>query len=214
MPAWLTVENLVDAAGIAGFVLSLALAISQLWSNRLRIQATAGTVVETDRVRDAIFLYVCLYNRTNLPFSLLDVHMDAGRGYRNIPIERTVRTYYSQGEAGKKAPAGPVVLSREFPVRFDSYAAEAFLLEVCRQHIDMKLLHPDVWACSQAGHPRRQSLQIRRLCKRRPPLRLILHTSRGRISVPIPIESVQGWDWLETYAVQKAGYEEKITFPL
>ena len=124
MPEWLTTANLVDAAGIAGFVLSFVLAVSQLWSNRLRVRATAGTLIETDRIRNSVFLHVCLYNKTSLPFSLLDVHVTAGRRCRNIPVERTVRTYYSKGKAGQKAPAGPVVLSREFPVQFDSYRSE------------------------------------------------------------------------------------------
>lgn len=212
MPEWLTTATLVDAAGIAGFVLSLVLAVSQLWSNRLQIKSASGTVIETDRVRNSVFLYVCLYNRTSIPFSLLDVHINIGRGYRNIPVERTVRTYYSKGEAGKKVPAGPVVLSREFPVRFDAYAAEVFLFEVCRQHIDTKFLHPDASGRSQEEQPHRLSLQIRRLYKRQPLLRLNLHTSRGQLSIPVSIESVQGWEWLETYAVQKAGYEGKISF--
>ena len=213
MPEWLTTANLVDAAGIAGFVLSFVLAVSQLWSNRLRVRATAGTLIETDRIRNSVFLHVCLYNKTSLPFSLLDVHVTAGRRCRNIPVERTVRTYYSKGKAGQKAPAGPVVLSREFPVQFDSYAAEVFLLEVCRQHIDTKFLHQAVQACSREEHPHRRSLHIHRLYRHRPLLRLNLHTSRGRLSVPVPISSIQGWDWLDSYAVQKAGHEEKIAFP-
>ena len=204
--------KLVDAAGIAGFVLSLILALSQLWANRLRVKSADGVLIETDRARNSIFLYICLYNRTNIPFSLIDIHIDAGRAYRNIPVERTVRTYYSKGVAGKKAPAGPVVLSRAFPVRFDSYAAESFLLEVHRQHIDMKLLHQDAQARSQTERSHGQFHQIRMLCKRQPLLRLKLRTSRGHLSVPVQIESVQGWDWLEEYAVQKAGYEEKISF--
>lgn len=212
MLEWLTVANLVDAAGISGFVLSLVLAISQLWANRLRVKSANGVLIETDRARNSIFLYVCLYNRTNIPFSLIDIHIDAGRDHRNISVERTVRTYCSKGVAGKKFPAGPVVLSREFPARFDSYAAEVFLLEVHRQHIDMKLLRQDAQARNQTEHPRRQSPQIRMLYKRQPPLWLKLRTSRGRLSVPVQIESVQGWEWLEEYAVQKAGHEEKILF--
>lgn len=209
---WLTTAKLVDTAGIAGFVLSLILALSQLWANRLQVKSATGVLIETDRVRDSIFLYVCLYNGTNIPFSLLDIHINAGRNHKNISVERTVRTYYSKGVAGKKAPAGPVVLSREFPVRFDSYAAEVFLLEVHRQHIDMKLLRQDAQICSQAEHLHRRFPQIRTLCKHQPLLRLKLRTSRGRLSVPVRIESVQGWEWLEEYAVQKAGYEEKILF--
>lgn len=212
IPDWITVANLVDAAGIAGFVLSFILAVFQIWANRLRVSATDCVLVETDYSRDSVFLYICLYNKTNLPFSLIDAHINAGHDYRNIPVEKTVRTYCSEG-GDKKAPVGPVVLSRAFPVRFDSYAAEVFLLEVSRQHIDMKSLHPVDPARNPAEHPHKRCHQIRMLCRRQPLLRLKLHTSRGRLSVPFQIGSVQGRAWLDMYAVRKAGYEEKILFP-
>ena len=212
MPKWLSITTLVDAAGIAGFVLSLALAISQLWANRLRIKASEGTLVKANYAPNSVFLHVCLYNRTNLPFSLIDVHINAGRGHRNVPVDRTVRTYCSKG-GDNKFPVGPVVLSRAFPVRFDSYAAEVFLLEVGCQHIDTRFLRQIDPSGSQVGHPHSRFPRIHRPCKRPPQLRLDLHTSRGRISVPVRIDSVQGREWLEAYAVQKAGYEEKILFP-
>ena len=212
MPKWLSIATLVDAAGIAGFVLSLTLAISQLWANRLRIKASEGTLINAKYAPNSVFLHVCLHNRTNLPFSLIDVHIDAGRGHRNVPIDRTVRTYCSKG-GPNKFPVGPVVLSRSFPVRFDSYAAEVFLLEVGCQHIDTQFLRQLDPSRSQAEYPHRRFLQIHKLCRRPPQLRLNLNTSRGRISVPVQIASVQGWEWLEAYAVQKAGYEEKILFP-
>ncbi|MBD5169266.1 MAG: hypothetical protein HDT20_03980 [Oscillibacter sp.] len=212
MPEWLSMTTLVDAAGIAGFILSLSLAVSQLWAKRLRIKASDGVLVKAHYAHDLVFLHVCLYNRTDLPFSLIDIHVNAGRGHRNVPIEKTVRTYCSKGGNGK-LPVGPVVLSREFPVRFDSYAAEVFLLEVGYQHIDMKFLRLDDSLHSQAEHPRRRFPQIHMPCKRPPRLRLKLRTSRGRLSVPVQIVSVQGREWLETYAAQKAGYKEKILFP-
>ena len=209
---WLNPAILVDAAGIAGFLLSLTLAIFQFLANRLRVSATNCVLVETAHARDSVFLYVCLYSKTRQPFSLIDVRIDAGRGHSEIPVEKTVRTYRSKGN-DSKAPVKPVVLSRAFPVRFDSYAAEAFLLEASRQHIDMKFLHPDAPACSQEGPPHSQSPQTHKPCKHRPQLRLKLRTSRGLLSVPVQIDSVQGWEWLEHYAVQKAGHEEKILFP-
>ena len=212
MPEWLTAKNLVDAAGIAGFLLSLALAISQLWANRLRVSATDCVLVETNRAHDSIFIYTCLYNKTRQPFSLIDVCVVAGKERDEIPVKKNVITYSSKG-SDSRAPVKSVVLSRAFPVRFDSYAAEALLLEVPRQRIDMKALHPDDPACSQEELPYTQSLQTHRPYKHRPQLRLMLRTSRGRSSIPVQIASVQGWEWLKKYAVQKAGHEEKILFP-
>lgn len=211
MLEWLTSVNLVDAAGIAGFFLFLAIAISQLWANRLRISATDCILVETVRARDSAFLYVCLSNKTKQPFSLIDVRIDTGWRHREIPVKKTVRTYLSKGN-DNKAPVKPVVLSRAFPVRFDSYAAEVFLLEVPRQCIDMKQFHPDTPAYSQEEPPHSQFPRTHRPCKHRPQIRLKLYTSRGLLSVSVQIASVQGWEWLEQYAVQKAGYEEKILF--
>ena len=208
---WLA-QNLVGIAGIAGFLLSLFLAVSQFLANRLHIKAERFILIDANEIQDAVFLYVCLYNQTSLPFSLVDVYINAGHNYKHVPIERTVRTYYFKGNPGKRAPAGPVVLSPAFPVKFDSYGAEVFLLEVLRQHIDMQFLRPD--SRNQEESPHKRFSLFRRLYKRLFPPRLILRTSRGSISIPVRVESVQGWDWLENYAVQKAGHEGKISFPL
>ena len=212
MPKWLTLKNLVDVAGIAGFLMSIILAILQFRANRLRVSAMECTLIETTHARDSVFLYVCLNNKTRQPFSLVDVCIDAGGKLGEIPVKKTVRTY-PKGDPGKRAPTGPVVLSPAFPVRFDSYAAEVFLFEVARQHIDIKSFHLDAPVDSQAELPYRQSPRTHRPCKHRPRIRLKLYTSRGRLSVSAQIASVQGWEWLERYAVQKAGHEEKILFP-
>lgn len=204
-------EWLASVAGVAGFFLSLILAVSQFLANRLKVKASGCVLIESSRLRESMFLCVCLHNHTNLPFSLVDLHINAGRGYRNVPVEQTVRTYCSAGDPGKKAPIEPVVLSPAFPVRFDSYAAEVLLLEVLRQHIDTRLLLPDN-SCDQVVRPHRQFPQFHRLYKHLFPLRLRLRTSRGQISIPVHVESVQGWGWLEKYAVRKAGHEGKILF--
>lgn len=204
--------NSVDIAGIAGFALSLILAVSQFIANRLKVKATSCILIDAPEIPGSVFFHVCLYNQTHLPFSLVDIRIDTGHNHKDVPIERTVRTYFFKGEPGRKAPAGPVVLSPAFPVRFDSYAADVLLLEVLRRHIDMKILPPD--SHSQEGLPHKRSLQFHRPCRRLSPLHLRLRTSRGSTSIPVRVESVQGWDWLETYAVQKAGNEGKISFPL
>ena len=206
-------EWLANVAGVAGFILSLILAVSQLLTNRLKIKASGCVLIETKHVRDSVFLCVCLHNHTNLPFSLIDLHINAGHGYRNVPVEQTIRTYYSKGDPGKRAPTGPVVLSPAFPVRFDSYAAEVLLLEVLRQNINTKFLLPD-GLDNRGERLHTQFHPFHRLYRRLFPLRLKLRTSRGPISIPVHIESVQGWNWLEKYAVRKAGHEGKILFPM
>ena len=85
-------EWLANVAGVAGFILSLILAVSQLLTNRLKIKASGCVLIETKHVRDSVFLCVCLHNHTNLPFSLIDLHINAGHGYRNVPVEQTIRT--------------------------------------------------------------------------------------------------------------------------
>ena len=212
MPEWLTIATLVDAAGIAGFVLSMILAVSQIWANRLAVRVADCILINPKDDSKSIFLYVCLCNKTNLPFSLVGVCIDTGKGFRAVPIERTVRTYSSDG-GGNRAAVKPVVLSQAFPVRFDSYAAEVFLFEVLRQHIDVQILHPDGPDRSQEEHLRRQYLQIHRQYRHRHLPHLVLSTSRGRLSIPMPVSSVQDMKWLQTYAVQKAGHEEKLVFP-
>ena len=208
----LTVADLVDIAGIAGFVLSLLLAISQIWSSRLRIDADSGVFIQTSLFPESIFLDVILYNKTSLPFSLIQIQIDSGKGYRNMPIEKTVRTY--QGHESKdRLAVKPVVLSREFPVKFDSYAAEEFFLEVSHLHINPLLLHPGEATHNPTGRLRTLFHRIRKLCTPPPRLRLVLHTSRGRRVVSIPVTPFQDWDWLETYAVRKAGHAGLIVFP-
>lgn len=212
--AQITLSNLVDAAGIAGFALSLFLAIINVWTNRLQIKMSECVLVESDpkRFPNSIFLYVCLVNKTNLPFSLVSVHIDAGKNHSHIPIESTVRTFQAP-LTDDKAGVEPVVLSQAFPARFDSYAAEVFLLEVLRQNIDVQSLHPDDPTHNQTGHLHRRFLQIHKLCRHRHLPWLVLNTSRGRRAIPIDVASVQQWEWLRQYAVQKAGHEEKLIFP-
>ena len=86
------------------------------------------------------------------------------------------------------------------------------LLELDRQNIDMRLLHPG----DPAHNPEGRSRIRRLLCIpyiHRPPLRLVLSTSRGRRAIPIYVSSAETWDYLESYAVRKAAYEEKVEFP-
>lgn len=204
--------SIVDLVGIAGFVLSVILALSQLWKSRLSIKAETFTLIDPGRyVPDSLFIFVCLSNKTSLPFSLIDYQIRLDRS-TTIPIEKTVRTYKSK-ETKDRLATGPVVLSKAFPVRFDSYASESFLIEVLRRNIDKTLLRPGAPAHSPAELLRKQFLHIRRLCTRQPLPQLVLNTSRGRRVIPIYVESVQNWDWLDKYAVQKAALEGKVSFP-
>lgn len=203
----------VDIAGVAGFVLSLSIAISQALSNRLRIKAGPFTLIEAyNKAPDSIFLFVCLSNRTKIPFSLTDVYISLGKNGGKVKIERTVRTY-RRNETANKLAVKPVVLSQTFPVRFESYASQVFLLEVLRQNIDMKSLRPDAPAHSPKEPIHRPLCRMRNPYTRSLRPRLVLSTSRGRRAIPIYVEEVQNWDWLEAYAVRKAALEEKIVFP-
>ena len=205
-------ENLVDIAGVLGFVLSLFLAISKAVSNRLWI--SAGEMILIDAIPKApssLFLLVMLTNRISVPFTLVNVFVRDKKSKIDVPVEKTVRTYTCHPSDGRLA-VKPVVLSQEFPARFEPYAAKVFLLELSRQRISTPHLLQGAPARSQEGLP----LPLRLLYKlytHRLPLRLVLNTSRGRRAIPIAVSSVQNWDFLESYAVQKAAYEEKIVFP-
>ena len=201
----------VDVAGVSGFILSLFLAVLKLCSERLKIKTGTFTLIETDRAPNSLFLFGVIENRTSIPFSLVDISVSLGKKYR-IPVEHTVRTYQHHA-THDKAEVKPVVLSRAFPVRFDSYAAEPFLLEVSRQHIDMRfLLPPDDSAHNRKEQSRKQSPQTRMRGILQPRPSLVMSTSRGHRVVPLRVSSCKGWDWLELYAVRKAGHEEKIVF--
>lgn len=207
-----TLDDLVDIAGVAGFILSFCLAVCGLWSNRISILLQDCELISLKEKPDFCFFLVFLCNKTKAPFSLVDIQIDDGTKHDLVPVQRTVFTYRSLGSE-EKLPAGPVVLSREFPVRFDSYAAEVLLFPVSRQHIDMKYLHPGDSVHSQAGPLRKRFRVLRRLCTRQPQPRLVLHTSRGRRAIPMQVRSVRGLDRLQEYAVQKAALEEKLVFP-
>ena len=205
-------DKMVDIAGVLGFVLSGILAISGIISNRLRL--SVGEVILIDAGRKApnsVFLFFTITNKIRVPFSLIGTEFRDKSRKTYVPFEKTVRTY-AQRATDKRLAVRPVVLSRAFPVRFEPYDAQVFLLELSRQHIDMRLLRPDAPTHSPAGHPRIQRWK-HKLCTRLLPLRLVLNTSRGRREVPISVSETRSWDYLEKYAVQKAGYEEKIVFP-
>lgn len=203
--------NWADIAGVAGLALSLALAVIQLISNKLRIKLERAVLITTHRTSDSLFLFVTLTNKGKEPFSLIDVYLDMGNK-RKVPVERRVRTF-SQRATDDKAEVKPVVLSRAFPVRFDSYASEEFLLELLRLNIELKSLLPSDPTQNPMGHLHTLCCQIRMLYTRLLPPRLVLNTSRGRRVIHLQASELKGWDWLELYAVRKAGYENKIIFP-
>ena len=209
---WMTRIDWVDAAGIAGFILSLCIAVSQLWKNRLKISLQNCVLIDPKTSGRFTFFLLCLCNKTAVPFSLTDIYIDDGTKNPPVPRQRSIFTYRNLGNE-EKLPVGPVVLSQAFPVRFDSYAAEVLLIQVPSQNIDMRYLHPDALSHSQTGPIHKLFLQTRNRYMHRPRPQLVLHTSRGLRVIALDIQSVENMDWLEQYAVQKAASEGKIEFP-
>ena len=207
-----SLDNWVDIVGILGFGLSLYLAIHQFLVNRMKISAKPFVLIEAyNKVPNSIFLLATLYNKTRNPFSLISLHVRDRKSKIDIPVEPVVRTFAARA-TDDKAAVRPVVLSPRFPVRFEPYEAHVLLLELDRQNIDMRLLHPG----DPAHNPEGRSRIRRLLCTpyiHRLPLRLVLSTSRGRRAIPIYVSSAETWDYLESYAVRKAAYEEKVEFP-
>lgn len=205
-------NDLVDIAGVLGFVLSLCLAILQLMRNRLRIFASPIILIDANpKAPNSIFLMLTLANKISLPFSLTSVGVKDTSTGKIIPVETTVRTYMCH-PTEKRLAVKPVVLSQAFPARFEPYESKVFLLELLRRNIDTKALRPG----DPTHNPGEQS-RIQHLLdmpyRHQLPLRLVMNTSRGRREVPIFVSENQSWDFLEKYAVQKAAYEEKIVFP-
>ena len=204
-----------DTAGVAGFILSLFLAISQIWKNRLKISIDECIVINHKEASQHIFFFLRLCNKTSAPFTLTDILVDDGTGQGPVRRDTTVFTYNSLGSGAgpdQKLPVGPVVLSPAFPVRFEPYGAEEMLIQVRRQQINSLYLRPGDPEHSPRG--RLQSLfhRIHRRCMRLPQPRLVFRTSRGQRAVDLYVQSTQSWEWLETYAVQRGALEEKLVF--
>ena len=205
-------DKMVDIAGVLGFLLSVVLAIFQIISSRLRLSVGEIILIDANRkAPNSVFLFFTITNRISVPFSLISAGIKDKSQKTYAPFEKTVRTYTHRA-TDERLAVKPVVLSQAFPVRFEPYSAEVFLLELSRQNVDMKYLRPDAPVHSPVGHPRIQRLK-HKLYTRQLPLRLVLNTSRGRREVPIFVSEVHSWDFLEKYAVQKAAFEEKIVFP-
>ena len=205
-------QILVDIVGVLGFLLSLMLAISKLVSNRLRISAGDMVLIDANqKAKNSLFILVTLTNKISIPFTVTGVSIRNKTNHVETQIEKTVRTYTRRANDAKLA-VKPVVLSQEFPARFEPYDAKVFLFELSRQRIDSKLLLRDVPVHSPAGLPLLRRFQ-HKLYIHQLPFRLVLNTSRGRRAIPIVVSEVRDWDFLESFAVQKAAYEEKILFP-
>lgn len=198
--------SLPEWSGLAGFALSLTLAVIQWRSSRLRIKAGPVTVMDDRKdFPSSVLLHVCLSNQTNTPFSLVDAGVKAGRE-KAAPVDKTVLSYRTKVDKGPAVKR--VLLSPAFPVRFDSYASQEILLQVPRQHISNALppqgpFGPAAAAQKQAPHTGRRETRL-------PRLRLILNTSRGRRVIPLRLESVQGLKWLALYADHRAAAEGTI----
>lgn len=205
-------DVVVDVVGVAGFALSLALAIIQIVSNRLSVGIGRITVIDAkQKAPESLFLFFTLSNRTRQPFSLSNIYLYDCKSKEEFEFSCKVRTY-SRPATEDRAEVKPVVLSPKFPVRFEPYGVEVFLLELSRQRTSTLLAHPDVQVRNPKEHrPIRRFL--RRLYKPRPRLLLKMSTSRGRRAIPILVSSAESWDYLEKYAVRKAAHEEKVQFP-
>lgn len=204
-----------DTAGVAGFILSLFLAVSQIWKNRLKISVDECIVINRKNTSQHIFFFLRLCNKTSVPFSLTDILVDDGTGRGPVRRDTTVFTYNSPGSGvgpDRKLPVGSVVLSPAFPLRFEPYGAEEMLIQVCRQQINMQYLHPGDPEHSPRGHLQSLFHRIRRRCMRLPQPRLVFRTSRGQRAVALYVQSTQPWEWLEKYAVQRGALEEKLVF--
>lgn len=205
-----------DTAGVAGFILSLFLAISQIWKNRLKISIDECIVINRRDTTQHIFFFLRLCNKTSAPFALTDILVDDGTGQGPVRRDTTVFTYNSPGSGSgpdQKLPVGPVVLSSAFPVRFEPYGAEEMLIQVCRQQINSQYLRPGDPEHSPRGRLQSLFRRIYRKCMRLPQPRLVFRTSRGQRAVALYVHSTQPWEWLEKYAVQKGALEEKLVFP-
>lgn len=73
-----TLDDLVDIAGVAGFILSFCLAVCGLWSNRISILLQDCELISLKEKPDFCFFLVCLCNKTKVPFSLVDIQIDDG----------------------------------------------------------------------------------------------------------------------------------------
>lgn len=205
----LDISVLVDIAGILGFILSLALAAYEISRNRLRMSIASIVFIDAALFPDSFFLKFRITNRTTLPFTLNSVAVKTVDGL--CFMSQTVRTFRQEPTADKLA-VRPVVFSQEFPVRFDSCEARDILIELPRQPLWSEGLQRNAPIHSQAELPCRRAHGIRSLCTRQPLPQLVIYTSRGIRVSNLLVSEVQDERWLETFAVRKAGYEEKIVF--
>lgn len=210
----LTLSDYVGLAGVFGFALSVILAVIQVRSSWFRVGFSDFERLEYSKVPDSIFIHVCLYNKSRIPFSLIGIHIQERRNSKKIPIEQTLYTF-RKPIRDNRLGVGPVLLSPVFPMRFDSYAGNEILFEVSRSHIAHLDLtpHPDVPARNPMERLRKRCSHICTLCTRPPLPVLVLHTSRGRCVIPIRVSLVGGSEEFELYAIRKAGREDKLVFP-
>ncbi len=207
----ITLDTLVSIAGVLGFVLSVILAAYQIITNWMRV-STDGIVLVDDCKESpkSVFLLFALVNKTRLPFTLTNLHIRDRVLRKDVKIETSIQTF-RRLSTEDKLEVKPVVLSQVFPVRFDAYDAKLFLFEVSRQNIDTTLFHLDASAHNQTGHFGKFYF-LYRLCTHRPRFRLVMHTSRGRRVVEMNLRSVEKWEYLQSYAIQRAAGEGKIIF--
>lgn len=180
----ISLKDLVDAVGVAGFVLSLVLAVTGALANRLSVSANPVVLIDDNsNAPESVFLLVTLSNQTRVPFSLTSLYLLDRTSGAEISFEKTIRTY-TQPASDNRLAAKPVVLSQAFPARFEPYDSKVFLLGLSRPNIDMKLLRQG----GPAHNPEGRGLPPRshgKPCTHRLPLRLVLNTSRGRRAIPM-----------------------------
>lgn len=220
--------DLVDIAGVLGFVLSLLIVMSRILASRLKIKVEDIVFIDDQEFPKSVFISFFISNRIKLPFSLISISLkfiefNDVKKFRlkkflcgcvhNVSISPVVLTYSDLNPTKDKYPVKPVILSSKYPLRFDSYDALHVLIEVDRQHGSglSHILHQQARSPKEPGHPLFR--RIRNIYTRQPLPLLVLNTSRGRREACLCVSAVEDRKWLEAFAVRKAALEGKVIFP-
>lgn len=207
----------VDFAAIAGFVLALALAIQQIYTQHIRLRIENVVLIPSRSSPKQFFLFLTLSNKRSIPLSVTKARISSG--VYNAAKSEIV---YSQRYHKENFDTGLVVLSTRFPIRFEAFESQEICLSFDHQHIKETLLLPDMLSgqrvpglrgyLSQKKARALHTLAVLLHKPSSPSAKLRLYTSHGVRTLDLRIDEVGDMEWLGQFAVRRSILDGTATF--
>ena len=210
--------TVVDLAGVAGFLLSLTIAIAGIYKGRLRLKLVKTELLSASHHNGVFFLLFTLSNQTSTPVTILSADIRQGE-----QSAKAIDTVFSSEINRSDFDSGLITITSSFPLEIGGYAAA----EICVpfDHPEIKeILRAQALESDDPSEPPPPAAlhQMQHLlshiacgCFHKSVFQLALlqiRTTRGTRAYPLRVESVGDQPEIRAYVVRKSLHKGSAKF--